>query len=437
MTGRIRSLLAPAIAMAWLLAGAPAPAETEPAAHPSTGAGIHGSVAVGYLGVADHSGNDGGYSEPVTGVRVAGYGLNGSPVDVDVNVRARRSSYSTFAGGDQTTQRVRAYSLSVAYRFGPQDRLIIGRQYAPMLDGMEIFDGIQYAYDGARWGGGVLAGLQPDVADLSFSSDVREYAGYFNVHNVPGAKSRWAFTTGLVGAYATSVVSREYLFLQGTYDSRWLTLFASEDVDFNRGWKVDVAGLSTVELTGTFLSLRIHAATWVDLSAGYDDRKNVYQYWDYIDPLVVFDQTHRQGTWGGASFRAGRHVDIGVEAKKVDGGAPGPANSYSLTFAAQRFTRANFGVRLRGTHYSNLQSSGDIYGLAADVSVASGVHFSFAGGRLQDTNVDPALDRHLTWYGLDMDASIGRHWYLLLSAERDTGTFEDQDQISASVMFRF
>ena len=104
---------------------------------------------------------------------------------------------------------------------------------------------------------------------------------------------------------------------------------------------------------------------------------------------------------------------------------------------AQRFTRANFGVRLRGTHFSNLQSNGDLYALSTDVTVASGVHFNFAGGRLDELNVDPALDRHLSWYGLDMDAAIGRHWSILLSRERDSGTFEDQDRIYTEFMYRF
>ena len=115
----------------------------------------------------------------------------------------------------------------------------------------------------------------------------------------------------------------------------------------------------------------------------------------------------------------------------------GSIASYALTVGAQRFTRANFGVRLRGTHFSNLQSNGDLYALSTDVTVASGVHFNFAGGRLDELNVDPALDRHLSWYGLDMDAAIGQHWTILLSLERDSGTFEDQDRIYAGVMYRF
>ena len=414
-----------------------APLAAGPASPASRGPGLHGTVGLAYLGVIDRSENDGGYSEPATNVRLAGYRLNGSPVDLDVNIRARRASYSTFSGGDQTTQRVRTYSASVSYRFNPQERLTFGRQYAPMLDGLEIFDGLLFAHDGPRWGGGVLVGLQPDLNDLSFSTDVREFAGYFNVHNRPGEASRWAFTTGVVGAYAENVVSREYLFLQAVYDSKWVSLYANQEVDFNRGWKVDIAGLDPVELTGTFISLRVHAAKWVELNAGYDNRENVYQYWDYVDPLVIFDQANRQGAWGGASFRIGRHVDIGIEGRQIDGGVPGPANSYSLTVGAQRFTRANFGVRLRGTHFSNLESSGDLYALSFGVDVASGVHFEFAGGNLDELNVDPALDRHLTWYGLDMDAAIGRHWSILLSLERDSGTFENQDQVYAGVMYRF
>jgi len=153
--------------------------------------------------------------------------------------------------------------------------------------------------------------------------------------------------------------------------------------------------------------------------------------------LLVFDQTNRKGAWGGALLRAGRHVDIALEARKSDGGVPGPANSYSLNIAAQRFTRANFGVRVRGTHFSNLQSNGDLYALSTGVTVVSGVELELAGGRLDESNVDPALDRNLTWYGLEMNAAIGRHWYLLLSLERDSGTFEEQDQVYAGVTYRF
>lgn len=417
------------------IAAAPSAAATASGA--SRGAGLHGTVGLGYIGVTDRSGNNGGYTEPSLAVRLAGYGLNGSPVDLDVNVRARRSSYSTFSGGDQTTQRMRAYSASVSYRFTPEERLTIGRQYAPVLSGAEVFDGVQFTHDGPRWGGGVLLGFQPDLVDLSVSTDVRELAGFVHVHNLPGSASRWAFTTGLVGAYAKDVVSREYLFIQAIYDSKWLSLYANQDVDFNRDWKVDVAGQDSIEPTSTFVSLRIHAAKWLELNAGYDNRANVYQYWDYVNPLIVFDQTNRKGAWGGASFRAGRHVDVGVEARESDGGAPGPANSYSLRIGAQRFTRANFGMRLRATHFSNLQSKGEIYALSAGVSVAPGVELEFSGGRLDETNVSPSLDRDMTWYGLGANAAIGRHWYLLLSFERDTGTFEEQDQFYLSVMYRF
>ena len=94
-------------------------------------------------------------------------------------------------------------------------------------------------------------------------------------------------------------------------------------------------------------------------------------------------------------------------------------------------------MRLRGTHFSNLQSNGDLYALSTDVTVSPGVQFTFAGGSLDELNVDPALDRHLSWYGLDMNAAIGRHWSILLSLERDSGTFENQDQVYAGVMYRF
>lgn len=418
---------------------AAAPTSTEPpsGSHAPHGSGLHGRVGLGYLGVIDRSGNDGGYREPAVDLRLTGHGLNGSPVDLDVDIRARRSTYSTFAGGSQTTQRMRAYSCSASYRFGARHRLTFGRQHAPMQDGVEIFDGLVYDNDGPRWGGGVFAGFQPDLADLSLSTDVHEYGGTVRVHNLEGATSRWEFTTGVVGSYAKSTVSREYLFLQAVYFSKWFSMYATQDVDFNRGWKVDVAGQDAVEPTGTFASFRVHAAKWLDLTAGYDDRRNVYLYRDFVTPLTVFDDGNRQGDWAGASFRFGAHADLGVEARESRGGPPGISNSYSMNVGAERFTRANFGVRLRGTHFSNLQSNGNLYALSTGATVASGLHLEVSGGRLDETNVDPLLDRHSTWYGLDLDAAIGRRWYLLLSVQRDQGNFETQDQVYARASYRF
>ena len=425
----------------YVAGGAPASAaaSTEhPAMVPALhGSGLHGRVGLRYLGVVDRSGNGGGYSEPAADIRLAGYGLNGSPVDLDVDIRTRRSSYSSFAGGNQTTQRMRAYSLSASYRFGADGRLTIGRQYAPMLDGVEIFDGVKYDYDAPRWGGGALAGFQPDLADLSLSTDVHECAGYVRVHNLPGEESRWEFTSGLAVSYAGSTLNREYLFLQAVYFSKWVSMFVTQDVDFNRGWKVDVAGLDPVEPTGTFASLRVHVAKWLDLTGGYDDRKNIYLYQDYVNPLAVFDDTYRQGDWAGASFRAGDHVDLSAEVRESRGGTPGPANSYSLNVGAERFTSANLGVRLRGTHYSNLQSNGNLFALSTGASIGAGIHLELSGGRLDEQNVDPWLDRHSTWYGVDLDAPIGRRWYLLLSVQRDQGNFENQDQVYAGVTYRF
>jgi len=413
------------------------PASSAAESHAHHGSGLHGRVGLRYLAVVDRSGNDGGYAEPAVDVRLVGYGLNGSPVDLNVDIRARRSSYSTFAGGDQTTQRMRAYSCSASYRFGPKDRLTFGRQYAPMLDGVSIFDGLMYDSDGPRWGGGVLAGFRPDPVDLSLSTDVREYGGYVRVHSRPGASSRWEFTTGAVGSYASGTVDREYLFLQALYYSKWFSMNVTQDVDFNRGWKVDVAGLDSVEPTGTYASFRVHAARWIEFTLGYDDRKNVYLYRDFVNPLTVFDDTHRQGDWGGATLRFGSHVDLGLEARESRGGTAGTSNSYSVALGAERFTRADFGVRVRGTHFSNLDSSGDLYALSTGATVGPGIHLALSGGRLEEANIDPSLDRHSTWYGIDFDAAIGLRWFVLLSVERDQGNMETQDQAYLSVMYRF
>jgi hypothetical protein len=46
-------------------------------------------------------------------------------------------------------------------------------------------------------------------------------------------------------------------------------------------------------------------------------------------------------------------------------------------------------------------------------------------------------DTHLTWKSIDLDLNLGRHWFLLISADRNESDADDNDQFYTSLTYRF
>jgi hypothetical protein len=402
-----------------------------------SGPGLHGRVGVRYLVVRDTGNADNGYTQPSVDLRLDGEGLGGSDFDVNVDIRARQTYRNWPGSEDQRLDRV--YRMSTTYRFpDSRQRVTVGRQFAPNLEAVNIFDGAVYDMDGDRWGAGFFAGTQPDPADLSVDGTVREYGGYYLVHSrAPDAK-QWAVTLGLIDSYAEGDVNREWFYVQGRYRGPRLNGFVTSEIDYNRSWKVSEAGESTISPTSTFATLHFRASDHVNLYAGYDNRRSARLYQDRITPATAFDDAYRQGGWAGASFRLGRHFGIGGDARVSTGGPAGRADGYSGNLGWEGIGGANLGFNLRTTRYGNDHSDGWLYTLNGGWDLGRRSRMDVSVGRVEETDTnDLALDRSDDWYGIDFNVLVGRNWFLILSWERYTGTFNDNDQGYAAVTYRF
>ncbi len=419
-------------------AGAGATASSATAARSRGGwGGLHGRVGVRYQVVRDNSGGDNGFSQPALDLRLDGSGVGGSDFDVNVDVRARQT-YRDWAGSeDEHLNQV--YRLAATWHLpNTRQRLTVGRQFAPNLEAVSIFDGVVYDLDGDRWGGGFFAGTQPDAADFGVDGTVKEYGGYYTVHSLPMDARQWAVTMGLIDSYAEGDVNREWFYLQTRYRGPRLSGFLTQEVDYNRSWKVSEAGESTVAPTSTFAVLHYRLGQRFTLHAGYDNRRSIRLWQDRVTPATAFDDSHRQGGWAGGTLRFGRHFVIGADGRVVTGGPSGRADGYSGNFGWDGLSRANMSFSLRGTRYTNDRSDGWMYALAGGTDLGRRAHLELAAGRVEETSLDdPTLDRTDDWYGLDVDLLLGRSWYMILSVERYTGTFQDNDQGYAGVTYRF
>lgn len=412
------------------------------AARPSRGGlaglGIRGRVGVRYLAVKNRTANDGGFSQPAFDLRLDGYAVGGGPIDVLADVRSRRTYRDATTGASETDSENRVYRMSVAYHIDPRQQIVVGRQFAPALAVVSLFDGALYSLDGTRTGWGAFSGVQPDAVDFGFSGDIQEYGAYVQFKNAPATRHRWTLTTGFIGSYTDQTVNREFLYLQAQYFGSRLSAYLAEEVDYNRAWKAAEADESTLSPTSTFANFQLRASRRLTFYGGYDNRRSVRLYRDRVTPASVFDDSHRQGAWAGASLHTGEHWFTSADARTSTGGPSGRADGYSASLGVDRLTRANLDVRGRSTRYSNDRSEGWLHSISTGMELGRRLHLDLSAGQLQETNLaDPAQDRNTDWYGIDLDVLLGGNWYLLLSGERNRGSQESIDQIYASVTFRF
>jgi len=421
-----------------------APAETgRPASRKPrrTDPGLHGRVGVRYLVVRDTGvdGEDGtDFAQPALDLRLDGTTLGGAPIDMDVDVRSRRSYRTMPDGTRETDGSTSVYRMSASWH-DPQSpwRVTAGRQVSPSLAAISIFDGVEASYRASRWGAGVFSGTQPDPVDLGYSNTIREHGAYVEWRQAPESERRWAITTGLIGSYQEGEINREFSYMQGSYMGQRLSFWLAEEVDLNRGWK-EQAEDSSVSFTSTLVTVGLRATEGLSFNAGYDNRRNVRLYRDRITPVTEFDDQYRTGAWVGATWRFADHYSIGLDGRTNTGGSSGGADGYTLRLGAVRLTPLGLDFRTRSTRYTNDVVEGWLHSLGIGLPLGSRWHVEINGGVRDETNlIDPTLGGTLTWYGLDVDVNIARRWFAILSVETSTGDMEATDQAFLSVAWRF
>ncbi len=402
-----------------------------------TGTGVRGRVGARYLGVWQRDGSGAHFSQPSFDVRLDAQSVGGSPVGFVLDLRTRRT-VSSWADGERVVDgRTRVYqgALFVAAP-GTPVRLTAGRQFSSALSSVSLFDGVMAEVTRPSWGLGAFGGSEPEPGDLGYSTDVRDYGGYFQLHSRADATSRWTTTVGAIGSYQAGATNREFLYLQAGYSDRRLSFFGTQEVDYYRAWK-QAMGERAWSPTGTFGTLRYELSPSVSVNTGYDSRRNVRLYRDAVTPETAFDDAFRQGVWGGLWVRLGAGR-IGLDARSSSGGTAGRTQSYTLSLGLDRVTSLQLGLRSRTTHYDGPRQSGWLQSFSVDVTPASPLRLALNGGLriIRDPLADP-LDYQVTWVGADVDLNLGRRWYAMMSATHESGGVDGNDQLFGGLSYRF
>jgi hypothetical protein len=398
---------------------------------------INGRVGMRYLMVQDRAIGGNRFSQPALDVRLDGNNLANGRFDVAVDIRSRRTYRTDSVVGTDTEDQTRVYRLAASIH-DPRGRfrLIAGRQFSPSLASVSTFDGALASFNGNRVSTGLFAGTQPDPVTFGQSDQVKEYGAFVQVRNRPGTQTQWSVTTGGIGSYQNGTVNREYAYLQALLTSQRVSLYATQEIDYNRDWKV-LAGEDQVSPTSSYMHLGVRPTRGLSVSVGYDNRRNIRLYRDLITPETEFDDTFRRGYWGGFTQRIAKRFRVGLNAKRSTSDLAGNADTYTLIFGATGLAR-RFNLFYRGSRYINQTTEGSLQSLTTGVIITRQVRMTVTGGLRQDTLSEaPRLQTALVWYGIGWDVSLGRHWFLQFSGERADGEMEKNDQFYFSTTYRF
>lgn len=417
-------------------AGTPRPAPPPEARRARSG--LRGRVGFEYFATWQHDGTAGRLSEPGVQLRLDGPPVAGSSLDLTVDIRARGTRTILPDGTPVNDDRNRVYQAALALNTpGSPTRVTLGRQISGNLASVGLFDGAMAELNQANWSAGLFTGSQPEPLQLGWSGSVLELGGYTQRHSAPGAATRWALTFGATGSYQDSHANREFAFLQGSYASSRVSTFVTQEVDYYRSWKL-LPGMRTVSPTSTFAIVQIRATPRVTVDAGFDNRRNVRLYRDAANPETIFDDTFRQGAWVGVWLQVTRPLRVGLDARSSGGGPAGQADAYTLSLGAAGLTRFGVSVRTRTTRYVNPLLRGWLQAATLSIEPDTRIRLELNGGvRAEEDPQAVPSSFTVTWVGADVDVTVARAWYVMLSATQQRGGSDGYDQVFGGLSWRF
>lgn len=404
-------------------------------ARASSATALRGRIGLRYLVLNPGFGSP--LTQPALDLRLDGQHLSDTPFGIAADVRAQRSTSSTVSAS-ATGNVTRVYQAALIWNpLNAPTRITAGRQFAAALSSVGLFDGVAIDFDRPRASIGAFGGFEPDAVTLGLSNSTRKYGAYAQLHNRPSSAPLWSLTLGGVGAYSFGQIDREFAFARATYNDRRLSVYAAQEVDINRAWKSAAENASTTP-TSSFVTALLSLTDALSVSAGMDKRRNVRLYRDYLTPEVAFDDTFRQGEWGGASLSLFGHLRVSADARSSSGVTTGQAQSVTGSVSLYRLTPLQIGIHVRATTFTGTLSEGRLQSASLEVNPFSILRIEVNGGTRDSSRpLDATSATHVTWTGSDADISVGRSVFLMLSTYRESGPTDHSVQSFVSLSYRF
>lgn len=321
---------------------------------------------------------------------------------------------------------LKVYSLLVKYDFNPATTLALGRKINPKISSMGAIDGVQFEKGIGHFIVGALTGSRPDYSDYGLNTDLFQYGAYIG-HVSKNQEKFQQSTLAFVEQKNNFKTDRRFVYFQHS-DAlmKNLNLFLSCELDLYK--KINNEVKNTASLTNMYFSLRYKLAKNINISASYDNRRDIIYYESYrnfIDQLI--ENETRQGLRFSVNYRPVKKLTIGANAswrfQKSGANEAKNLNAY-LTYSLIP------GIKAAATLSANLLQTGyldsKIFGLklAKDIIPAilnSEIYYRYVD--YQYENYGFSVNQHIA--GLSCSVNITRNLGFYLYYE---GIFDNQDR---------
>jgi hypothetical protein len=420
---------------------APSYTRTEPERRPELKANVSGSFTVDWEQFTDDSGFGRDFDRTAARLSLRGRNLGGMPLQLRIRTSTRTLDRVVSSDDSSTISetRDRLYELALAYE-PPEGRfaLRLGRLRLGRYAGAGTVDGISAETRlGRVFHLGVFGGARSDISDFGPDSDRTTY----------GLTTR--FTTGepnrirelLVAAVredGIEDVSREYVAVQGrAAGGRW-SFYTRGELDFNNGWRQELAGSSS-QLSTLFVnaSTRISERNRFSLSYSRFERYRTEE--TRFIPEELFDMSQRQGFR--ARWQIGRSNGLNFTLSggwRERDGDDEDATSFGLGVSHHNLFDKGLSVGVNVLSYSNQYSDGTTGTLRVGKRLRGGHRLTLtAGARMLDDALNAGETRETQWFRLGGWFELPGQLFARAEAETSSGDDLEGQRLVLGLGYRF
>ena len=270
---------------------------------------------------------------------------------------------------------LKIYNLAVRYDFNKSTSLSVGRRINPRISSMGAIDGVQFEKSIKNFSLGILAGSRPDYQNYGFNFSLFQYGGYITLSTGKNGKISQS-SVAFIEQTNNFKTDRRFLYLQHS-NTLIKNLYFLGTVELDLFKLENDVPKSTLDLTGTYLSLSYRLTKKLSLSGSYDARKNVMYYETYKTYVdMMLENELRQGFRLGGNLKVAKNMLIGLQSGyrflKSD---PHPSRNLYGYFTYTQVPGLNISATISGTYIESSFVNSKIAGL--------NILKDFTGGKVQ------------------------------------------------------
>lgn len=268
---------------------------------------------------------------------------------------------------------LRIYDFAVKYDLSKTASITAGRKINLNMANVGAVDGVQFEKKFGGFSAGAILGSRPNDSTYGFDAKLVQY-GAFIAHDLEKETGYMNTTFAIFNQTNNFVTDRRYAYFQHSNSLlKNVDLFCSVELDL---YKLDrnLKPTSTIDLTGTYASIRYRPWRQLSMAFTYDARNNIYYYETYKKPAdSIFDKATRQGYKFQTTVRPFKNVVWGSSAGyRLNPKDTVPALNGNSYVRIENLPFINSAITFNATALKSMYLNGVVYGVTLSRDIIEG-----------------------------------------------------------------